>query len=173
MRAVAGALAAALLVAAASGAAGALINGYERHGADFCDCPATEQAVCGTDQQTYLNECVMSCINAIKLKDGPCDPTCYPPRNQFDGGDWSSRQPVCASGITYTNKAEAQVGGATPGGQQGVSGLPHEHRSRGGGAVGCGSGGCVPPVGGGASVGSRPAARNPASQHAAAGSHRA
>lgn len=41
---------------------------YERHGADWCNCPTDNKPVCGTDQQTYLNECIMGCAAAIKLK---------------------------------------------------------------------------------------------------------
>lgn len=41
---------------------------FQVHGADFCNCPDDDKAVCGTDQQTYLNECVMRCAGAIKLR---------------------------------------------------------------------------------------------------------
>lgn len=40
----------------------------ERHGAEFCNCGTEDEPVCGTDQQTYLNECVMTCAGAIKAK---------------------------------------------------------------------------------------------------------
>lgn len=86
-------------------------QGYQKHGADFCNCPDDDKAVCGTDQQTYLNECVMRCAGAIKLKDGVCSKACYPPGARREGGDWSSRDPVCASGITYMNRAEAMYDG--------------------------------------------------------------
>jgi len=49
-----------------------------------------------------------------------CDPDCYPPNSPSDSGDWDSLEPVCASGITYMNKAEAQYDGE--GGQRGVGG---------------------------------------------------
>jgi hypothetical protein len=86
-------------------------QGFQKHGADFCNCPDDDKAVCGTDQQTYLNECVMRCAGAIKLKDGVCNKACYPPGEKREGGDWSSRAPVCASGITYMNRAEAMYDG--------------------------------------------------------------
>lgn len=38
-----------------------------------------------------------------------CSKACYPPGAKREGGDWSSRDPVCASGITYMNRAEAMV----------------------------------------------------------------
>lgn len=38
-----------------------------------------------------------------------CSKACYPPGARREGGDWSSRDPVCASGITYMNRAEAMV----------------------------------------------------------------
>lgn len=43
-------------------------SSFKVHGADFCNCPDDDKAVCGTDQQTYLNECVMRCAGAIKLR---------------------------------------------------------------------------------------------------------
>lgn len=45
----------------------------------------------------------------LRLQDGVCDKACYPPGEKQDGGDWASRDAVCASGLTYMNKAEAQV----------------------------------------------------------------
>lgn len=52
---------------------------YQRHGADFCNCPDDNTPACGTDQQTYLNECVMRCAGAIKLK-------------VRRGGDWAGQR---------------------------------------------------------------------------------
>lgn len=100
-------------VAAAPGPAPASTAGgaYARNGADFCNCGDEDAAVCGIDQQTYLNECVMKCAGGIKLKDGRCDPACYPPDAASDGGDWDSLSPVCASGLTYMNEAEAMYDG--------------------------------------------------------------
>lgn len=46
---------------------------------------------------------------AAWLQDGVCSKACYPPGAKREGGDWSSRDPVCASGITYMNRAEAMV----------------------------------------------------------------
>lgn len=53
----------------------------------------------------------MRCAGAIKLKEGRCDEACYPPDAVNKDGDWESTQPVCASGITYINAAEAQADG--------------------------------------------------------------
>lgn len=55
-------------------AAAAQTASYQRHGAEFCNCPSTDDPVCGTDQQTYLNECIMGCVSAIKAKVRPIHP---------------------------------------------------------------------------------------------------
>ena len=43
------------------------------------------------------------------VQDGVCDPDCYPPSAPADNEDWDSNEAVCASGITYMNRAEAQA----------------------------------------------------------------
>lgn len=49
------------------------------------------------------------CLLLYRLQDGVCDKACYPPGEKRDGGDWASRDAVCASGLTYMNTAEAQA----------------------------------------------------------------
>ncbi len=57
------------------------------------------------------SEIGQSLPSAPPAQDGVCNKACYPPGEKREGGDWSSRDPVCASGITFMNRAEAMVGG--------------------------------------------------------------
>lgn len=49
-------------------------------------------------------------LTPLPAQDGVCNKACYPPGEKREGGDWDSRDPVCASGLTFMNKAEAMVG---------------------------------------------------------------
>lgn len=64
--------------------------------------------------QTYGNECLIDCQNIRVAYYGLCDSACYPNSPMNDKGDWSSRQPVCALGLTWRNSAEAQYSGHPP-----------------------------------------------------------
>lgn len=58
-----------------------------------------------------LRACPAPLLLLACLQDGLCDKDCYPPSKK-SSDDWSSRDAVCASGITYMNNAEAKVGWA-------------------------------------------------------------
>ncbi|XP_078322323.1 uncharacterized protein LOC111102632 [Crassostrea virginica] len=63
-----------------------------------CGCRSEFSPVCGTDDNTYPNDCVRYCRGAMKAHDGPCHCKCF--RN-YD--------PVCGTdGQTYMNECFLQ-----------------------------------------------------------------
>ncbi|KOB72482.1 putative serine protease inhibitor dipetalogastin [Operophtera brumata] len=71
-----------------------------------CYCPAVDQPVCGTNGQTYGNECFLKCVNTAREKDG-----LYPIKIAYNGACKDPcckccdvKIPVCGSdGKTYMN----------------------------------------------------------------------
>mmetsp|Transcript_6836 Transcript_6836/g.19716 ORF Transcript_6836/g.19716 Transcript_6836/m.19716 type:complete len:804 (+) Transcript_6836:5446-7857(+) len=77
-----------------------------------CDCtdtPTTNKPVCGGDLVTYGNECVAFCANVLIVSEGQC-PVCEIVSGDCQCGD-APFEPVCAFGLTWTDKCDADCGG--------------------------------------------------------------
>lgn len=77
-----------------------------------CNCtntPSTNAPVCGGDLVTYGNDCIAYCANVLIASEGPC-PVCAIKVGDCQCGG-SSYDPVCAFGLTWSNKCDADCGG--------------------------------------------------------------
>lgn len=77
-----------------------------------CNCsdtPTTDTPVCANDLVTYGNECVAKCANVLIVSEGQC-PVCDVQPGDCQCGD-GAYEPVCAFGLTWSDKCDADCGG--------------------------------------------------------------
>ncbi|GMH39842.1 hypothetical protein BSKO_07746 [Bryopsis sp. KO-2023] len=87
-----------------------LASAEVRSGKHFCNCEETANPVCGSDQQTYGNACTANCAGVKVIKEGACE--C---RKKRRPGACKCKgigfEPVCAEGLTWKNRCEAECDG--------------------------------------------------------------
>lgn len=76
--------------------------------APFCNCKPDYEPVCGTDHQTYGNECIAKCANVVVRSKGVCD--CQDDYGPCNCGN-EPYNPVCADGLTWTSLCHAKCAG--------------------------------------------------------------
>lgn len=84
-----------------------------REQADACTCYTVDAPVCGSDGNTYGNDCEARCAGVDVVHDGPCDTTTEPPVVPGEGTVCTTEwEPVCGEdGETYGNRCEAKRAG--------------------------------------------------------------